>query len=383
MDSNLTNEPDNRNVQAGERVDDSAKISSLARLWNGVFAETPLGRLWKWTGIKDKKLWDWIQLLGIPFSLFLLGNSFQTDQNLSKVRDDYLKDMSDNIYNKKIPIPHYGSFYKIPDEIAIATRTRVLSTLQELGTDGNRKGQILGYLYDTQILGGCRISLDDINNNKAVNCQKGYVSIMHEADFSHLQMSGSYLFNINLSGSNLESANFRNAGLNGANFQRANLTDADLSGAYLGKIIQLACATNYKSWLERVINLGSFSCKVNLPVPSNQVSDFSKAIMYHANLEHAILDESKFVNATLRSANFKKAFMKNADLRKSLLIAADLSEADLQGVNLQGVNLQGAKYDSNTLLDFDPMSKGMLLCTKNAGNISKPFGSRQSIEEAE
>ncbi|HEY5140502.1 MAG TPA: pentapeptide repeat-containing protein [Methylococcales bacterium] len=370
MDSNPTNESDNLSVQTGERVEASAE-TPLGSLWSGGSTKSPLGIFWKWTGIKDKKLWDWIQLLGIPVTIAVLGNSFQTDQNLSKVRDEFLKDMSVNIYEKKIPIPDGGSRNTISDEITIATRTRILSTLQELGADGNRKGQILGYLYDTQILGGCRIGYDDRNDIIVDNCKKGYVP-MQGADLSNLQISGSHLFNINLSGSNLVSADFRNAGLRGANFREANLTDADFRDAYLGERTQFACIKNYKFWLERVINWGSFNCKVILSLPGNLVgkSDFSKAIMYRANLEHAILDKTIFVEATLESANFKNAYMKNADLRKSYLQGADFSGAYLQGAylqganlqraNLQGANLQGAEYDSKTVLDFDPMNEGML-----------------------
>lgn len=85
-------------------------------------------------------------------------------------------------------------------------RARTLTVLERLDKDGERKGAILRFLYEAELLKG----------DKPV------------VDLSKANLNQANLFYANLTKANLTDANLTKANLIGANLEQANLTDADL-----------------------------------------------------------------------------------------------------------------------------------------------------------
>jgi uncharacterized protein YjbI with pentapeptide repeats len=177
-----------------------------------------------------------------------------------------MRDMSElllheGLFKPWVPIAEQPPDTEISPVEEIA-RARTLATVRQL--DGERKGLLLQFLVESQLLG------------YSIECSSAYLpecalpaihmwgadlrgtkisdTILYSANLTEANLSGSELIRIkfgdailtgtdltgaNLSGTELFRANFTGANLTdthltGANFTGANLTDANLSGANLG-----------------------------------------------------------------------------------------------------------------------------------------------------
>lgn len=109
----------------------------------GLLTTTILGYWQKWAWIE--LLWRWLELLIIPAALgigaFLLNREARHEDTLQR----YLDRMSELVLDKKLPEskPH--------DAVRAMARARTLTALRNL--DGNRKGQLLRFLYEAGLIG--------------------------------------------------------------------------------------------------------------------------------------------------------------------------------------------------------------------------------------
>jgi uncharacterized protein YjbI with pentapeptide repeats len=123
------------------------------------------------------------------------------------------------------------------EEIRDVARTRTLAVLRSL--DGNQKGQVVRFLYESNLIG------------KAVREELGERRTLLEAtiDLRTADLSYANLFDAILMGANLTNAN-----LSSVNLSFANLTDADLRGANLNSTylnctdLSYANLTSTKNW---------------------------------------------------------------------------------------------------------------------------------------
>jgi hypothetical protein len=226
------------------------------------------------TGFETKTLWDWMELLIIPLVLaggaFFLNRSeraverqiagkraklereIATDRQQEAALQSYLDRMAELLLQEKLRTNDN-------EEARDVARTLTLTVFR--GLDSNRKGMVLRFLYEAELV--CR--------GKPIVCLKGadlrgadlhgidlsqanlYSANLFDADLSDSDLSGvifndATLFNVNLSGvdlrgaylneadlqsSNLVGANLSGAHLNGTNFCSSNLTDARLDNACL------------------------------------------------------------------------------------------------------------------------------------------------------
>jgi hypothetical protein len=133
---------------------------------------------WAWTGLAIKSAWDWLQLLIIPVLLALgalwfnrqerrAQNELETRRQESaqalareerendlkiaedRVREDtlqrYLDRMSELVLNENLQESKRG------DAVRVMARARTLAVLRSL--DGNRKSQVVRFLYDAFLIG--------------------------------------------------------------------------------------------------------------------------------------------------------------------------------------------------------------------------------------
>jgi len=194
-----------------------------------------------WTGFAKKTLWDWMQLLIIPF-VFAVGTlwfnaqqantslevgrqqhasdqQIATDQQEEATLNTYINDMSDLLIN------HNLRSSKPDDELRIVARAKTFIALQKL--DGNRKGGIIQFLYEAQLIGYSYIDA----NGRAVIVNDTIINL-YGVDSNQADLSQTYLERANLEGASLEGANFVDADLREANLRYAKIKQEQLSKAY-------------------------------------------------------------------------------------------------------------------------------------------------------
>ena len=254
---------------------------------------------WNWTGLRQKTLWDWLQLLFVPGVLTLGAIWFTARQNHDReiARDQYQNESAialDNQHEEELQqyldkmsellLANHLRDSKEDDEVRKLARVRTLTALRRL--DVERKGTVLRFLYESGL----------IEKDKRI------------IDLSTAWMSGVYL----------RFADLSRADLSRADFNGANLSRADLHGVNLNQAIMYQ-------------------------------ANLSQANLHLANLSGAILSTSNLTNLRSRGASLFGADLSGADLSGADLRRADLSGADLSGAHLEGANLQGAKYNTKDI----------------------------------
>ena len=210
--------------------------------------------------IKDdegKTLWDWLSLLGVPLSLAILGYVLQQQQQKraeklseeqrkiaeNETKEEVLQTYFDRlsvllIDRNLIALSNKSNSPKItsialsnksnsstitPEEQELldssldVIRARTLSILRRFENDAERKGNVIKFLIETEIIGKSKLNLQ-------------------WAELQGAELPGANLTEANLQGANLTKANLTKANLQGANLSGAILEGADLSGADLKDI---------------------------------------------------------------------------------------------------------------------------------------------------
>jgi len=181
-------------------------------------------------GFTAKTIWDWMEVLGVPLTVAVIGGLFvlgaqranrraeaERELAIEQAREAtlraYLDRMSDLVLSHKLQELLQDS------PVRAVADARTLAALRDL--DGRRKGLVVRYLHE------CRLIAKD----------KPVVSL-RLADLSGADLGGANLEASDLSGANLGDADFY-----GANLRDANLRSAVLSEEELSKAGDLVCAT--------------------------------------------------------------------------------------------------------------------------------------------
>jgi uncharacterized protein YjbI with pentapeptide repeats len=299
---------------------------------------------WAWTGFSDyaypkaegvefyhrKTLWDWLQLLIIPAVLAtaaLLFNAQSTQTQLEIATDNqreaalqvYIDKMSELLLDGKLLSSAQGS------ELRSVARTRTLATLRQL--DSTRKGQVLQFLYESQLISSTDaiIALEGSNFSEANFTGTDLTGTdLRGANLRGANLRGTDLYGVNLEGLNLEGVNLKGVNLKGVNLKGANLTGTNLKGANL-------TGANLEGADLRGVNL--------------EGANLTGADLRGANLLGAYL-----LGAYLYGVNLYGTDLTGADLEGIHLEGANLTETDLYGANLYGANLEGANLEGANLL---------------------------------
>ena len=213
-----------------------------------------------------KSIWDWMQLLIIPFVLVAVRSLFSYQQNQTSLQVSQkqheadqqqaldqqqavtLQTYIDNIQD--LLLNHNLLSYKQTDDIAILARARTITALQ--GLDPHRKGVLVQFLYDARLIG---------YGNPTIGGQQHSIISLFNVDIANANLFDASLFGATLFGTTLTNTN-----LSYATLIFADLTDADLAGANLTK------------------------------------ADLTKSTLKYANLAHANLTNANLSNADLSNA---------------------------------------------------------------------------------
>lgn len=298
-----------------------------------------------------KTLWDWLNALVVPASLASLGYLLQLHQQRreafekeiseqqikiekeaaeqqarrekeiadTNLREEalqvYFDRLSNILLDKKMTARDDSDSMR---EVALnVIRARTLSILRRLDGDGLRKGSVIRFLVDIEVVSKFKLDLSSAN------------------------LAGADLFDVNLEKTNLCSADLRGADLSRANLSSANLALANLEEANL-----------VETFLEYADLTGAKLSKANL----------TRAVMHHVNLTAADLSNANLTKVNLDNAVLNTAKLKDAKLNHALLHHAQLFSTNLTNANLhrasffqtQGLTasqIKSARYWEKALLD--------------------------------
>lgn len=279
--------------------------------------------LWRWTGLGEKKLWDWLELLIVPAVLAIgafclekqadqrqqdsTNQRYEQEQRIASDRYQqetlkaYLDQMTELLLEKNLRKPEPGS------EVRSIARARTLTALREL--DGQRKVLLLKFLNEANL----------ISRNQVI-------VVLQDANLSNTTLGGVNLSNAALGGANLSSANLSNADLRGADLSVANLSKTELVTARLdGAVLR-----------------GTDLSAANLAGAELVTAELLGAKLRSAELGNANLGNANLHAATLSSANLINTNLSSTNLRHAQLTSANLSYTNLVGANLAGADLRGA-----------------------------------------
>lgn len=180
---------------------------------------------------RSKTLWDWLDLLLFPAALSVAAIWLQRWSRLSsEERERQERQLTREIEAERFRESALQTYFdrmaslllemnlhkKSAKEARALARARTLSLLQQLEQDGIRKGALILFLYETDMITGKVPSLS-----------------LSGADLNGVELRGANLPNINLEGASLEGGQFQGAHLENAFLMNSYLAKANLTGAYL------------------------------------------------------------------------------------------------------------------------------------------------------
>ena len=213
-----------------------------------------------------KTLWDFLGLSGslaVPFLLFYLGSQIQKkDKEIAEInlREEALQRFLDRV-SELLTINQVNSLDPsdpLLELIKDIVQTRTLTILRSLGEDGERKGSVIKFLVEADLINSY------------------FINSYFKLDLSSANLSGANLSDTDLSRANLDNANLSNANLSNTDLSNASLSSANLSNANLSN------------------------------------TDLTSTKFYSANLSNANLSNAELTNAKLNDANFKGATLRGA-----------------------------------------------------------------------
>jgi uncharacterized protein YjbI with pentapeptide repeats len=241
--------------------------------------------------VSGKTLWDWLGVLGIPLALAVLGllqqrraekqaaleKAIAESNQKEEVLQAYFDRLAALLIDKNLSAiavkAESGDATREDQELLSASRNvvraRTLSILRRLGGDGYRKGSVMQFVAEAEVISKLKL------------------------DLSFANLNGADLWFANLGGADLRFAEFKGAFLSGADLSNAELRFAELRGAFLGE------------------------------------ADLSNANLWGTDLSSTDLSSADISGAYLGAANLSGANLKDANLSGADLNDANLSRADL------------------------------------------------------
>ena len=200
------------------------KQEARKRSWQrGPRKRTLWSKIWDRTGLRGKTLWDWLELLLVPFILGTFGlfwTTAQEDARQQRIEDyraqdaalqAYLEQMS-AVLLRENSLREPGADNDEVRALARARTLRILRTVDEL-----RKTEVISFLQEADLV-------------QATDGRPPAISL------SAADLGGVYLSDTDLSNVQLNNTDLRHADLMDADLMNANLMDANLSGANLRNV---------------------------------------------------------------------------------------------------------------------------------------------------
>jgi uncharacterized protein YjbI with pentapeptide repeats len=238
---------DGRDEVIGTRksAEEEAK-KSLRSFWSrrrcsiSLFMNNAASTVWKWTGIGEKKGWDFLQLAitaSIPVVIFIGTQYYSRENNKQQqeiATDRYRQEALTKYFEQMSQLLLDKNLRKEESEARTIARARTLSTLGEL--DRDRKKLLIKFLAEAKLVSREKPVISLVNADLSgvdfsrINLVGAFLS---GVDLSRADLSGAYLVGVKLIVADLSEADLSGADLVEAKLIIADLSEANLSGVFL------------------------------------------------------------------------------------------------------------------------------------------------------
>lgn len=353
-----------------------------------------------WSGFREKKLWDWMELLIIPVLLtaasFLFEHLGKTISGEEKVNDAESKQQQilNSYYDKMKIYLDKQSVRKLlhqlnenrdirnlnDDQLEKIELIQLIATpeLKQIESltytilkalDNERKSQVLDYLYETGLV---RLEIPTVRNRiggDEIKCtrpsqelKKNYVyeSAIHleNVNLDEIDLRDRDLKYINLCRAKLTKAKLSKSDLSFANINEADLNEANLDWAkFYGLEFDYVEKINQKYLLTMLVQNDSKTFRLYLQHHQARTVDFYPLLFSN----DSFFLNGRFFSRDLSNANLQRLDLSGVNLSRFNLENSDLSEANLTGANLSEANLKNVKADFVKIKDTRGLehSKGL------------------------
>jgi uncharacterized protein YjbI with pentapeptide repeats len=298
----------------------------------------------RWTGVRGKTAWDWMDLLIVPLVLVAIGLVFSMLQDArQQALENQRAEEARIIENRRADAERELADQRAQDEALQAYLDQMSQLMLERKLLEAEPGDPVYTLAQART--STVILRLDAEHNESVTrflinsglAVKGDPSprLLREIPLEDATLSHAHLRNASLSGAALSGTD-----LSGADLGRADLSDAGLIEADL-RYADLRYANLSPANLS-----GADFFRANLPhadlSPANLIgADLSRTNLYEANLSKTLLSEADLSGAFLRGANLEEAYLDGANLSKAYVSEEQLAAAHLKGATMPN----GQKYE--------------------------------------
>jgi uncharacterized protein YjbI with pentapeptide repeats len=213
-----------------------------------------------WTGFATKTLWDWMQLLIIPFVLaggtlwfnvqqantsatqgrqqHASDQQIATDQQDEAILTTYINDIGNLLTTNHLRSSQPGA------EVRVVARAKTFVALKKL--DGERKGELIQFLYEAHLIG-----YTSVDAKSGAVSQTASIVNLYGIDASQADLTRAYLEGADLEGVDLEGAKFEGADISKANLRYARIEPEQLFKTYSLENTLLPDGSQFpsRSWL--------------------------------------------------------------------------------------------------------------------------------------
>jgi hypothetical protein len=183
-----------------------------------------------------KTLWDWLDLLIVPLVLALgaIWFNIQTRKTERKLESERLAEAVLQSYLEKMTeflLENQLGSSEPKSKLRVVARAHTLTALR--GLDGTRKGILLKFLYETELI--IPHTSPDPSQSKGTVIEL-FLADLSEANLIDAFLKGANLFRVDLKRANLSLSTLIDAHLDGARLEGADLRNANLIGAHLNYV---------------------------------------------------------------------------------------------------------------------------------------------------
>jgi uncharacterized protein YjbI with pentapeptide repeats len=290
----------------------------------------------------SKTLWDWLDLIAVPLMLALIAVSFnlwetsrQTNRDEATTRRErqiaresrldtllqtYIKQLTDLVLDDRLLDSKKGS------DVRGVARTLTLAAIRRL--DGNRKGEVIRYLADSQLITG-RAERDDESNPST---QPPPRISLDGADLHDADLREAVLVGVSFANADLRRARFDRTELTAVDFNHVRLQKASFAGADLGEVDFHKARLDGASF-DRA-QFGTFIAPVKIGS-----GDANPA--YYNRFDFACVSKTTFHQAVLDGLSLHKAIGKEVDLTGSKVDTEAFRGAQLRDVQVTPALVHG------------------------------------------
>jgi len=349
-----------------------------------------------------KLLWDWLNLLGIPFVLLVVGfvlnqsedrrkreiakEEGETERSIAKenrkaeqeqAKESFRESSLQNYIDKMTQLLleyKLNTFSNI--NVSNIARAKTLAVVPVL--DGKRKGLVLKFLFDAGLISGVHPIVNlEYADFSGTEYSRAYLG---DANLKNVELPAAKLPGVEFNGAILTGTVFNNATLTGARFKKTKFIETKLDNADMAGINVIGSTllrTRFK-------NSDSFGKEVNTHLDLYDSTwescifeecEFSGSQLLSTTMTDLVFKSTKFdrvkmQKSRIKNVDFSGAKFSQTDFYDSVFHSPNFANTDLYEVNFEHAQLPGANF-ANSIMNKVNFKKAVVHFIKRIGDEEK------------